>query len=129
MIRSNIVTKYINLSTQGENDIIDITNNVKKILLENQLKNGIITLFIVGSTAAITTIEFESGLTKDFPNMLERIAPMILNMNMIKLGMMATVMIIFGVFSNIPFRFNDFINWNIFKFFRIHFLLLYLGKF
>jgi secondary thiamine-phosphate synthase enzyme len=76
MIRSNIVTNYINLSTQGENDIIDITNNVKKILLESQLKNGIITLFVVGSTAAITTIEFESGLTKDFPNMLERIAPM-----------------------------------------------------
>ena len=75
MIRSNIVTKYINLSTQGENDIIDITNNVKKILLESKLKNGIITLFVVGSTAAITTIEFESGLTKDFPNMLERIAP------------------------------------------------------
>lgn len=75
MVRSNIVTKYINLSTQGENDIIDITNNVKKILLESQLKNGIITLFVVGSTAAITTIEFESGLTKDFPKMLERIAP------------------------------------------------------
>ena len=75
MIRSNIVTKYINLSTQGENGIIDITNNVKKILLESKLKNGIITLFVVGSTAAITTIEFESGLTKDFPNMLERIAP------------------------------------------------------
>ncbi len=75
MIRSNIITKYINLSTQGENDIIDITNNVKKILLESKLKNGIITLFVVGSTAAITTIEFESGLTKDFPNMLERIAP------------------------------------------------------
>jgi secondary thiamine-phosphate synthase enzyme len=75
MIRSNIVTKYINFSTQGENDIIDITNNVKNILLESQLKNGIITLFVVGSTAAITTIEFESGLTKDFSNMLERIAP------------------------------------------------------
>ena len=75
MIRSNIITKYINLSTQGENGIIDITNNVKKILLESKLKNGIITLFVVGSTAAITTIEFESGLTKDFPNMLERIAP------------------------------------------------------
>ena len=75
MIKSNIITKYINLSTQGENDIIDITNNVKKILLESKLKNGIITLFVVGSTAAITTIEFESGLTKDFPNMLERIAP------------------------------------------------------
>lgn len=48
---------------------------MKKILLESKLKNGIITLFVVGSTAAITTIEFESGLTKDFPNMLERIAP------------------------------------------------------
>ena len=76
MIRSNIVTKYISLSTHGESDIINITNNVKKILLESQLKNGIITLFVVGSTAAITTIEFEPGLTKDFPNMLERIAPM-----------------------------------------------------
>jgi thiamine phosphate synthase YjbQ (UPF0047 family) len=71
MIRSNIVTNYINLSTHGESDIINITNNVKKILLESQLKNGIITLFVVGSTAAITTIEFEPGLTKDFPNMLE----------------------------------------------------------
>jgi thiamine phosphate synthase YjbQ (UPF0047 family) len=44
------------LSSKGENDIIDITNNVEKILLESQLKNGIITLFVVGSTAAITTI-------------------------------------------------------------------------
>ena len=76
MIRSNIVTKYISLSTHGESDIINITNKVKKILLESQLKNGIITLFVVGSTAAITTIEFEPGLTKDFPIMLERIAPM-----------------------------------------------------
>jgi secondary thiamine-phosphate synthase enzyme len=75
MIRSKIVTKYISLSTHGESDIINITNHVKKILLESQLKNGIITLFVVGSTAAITTIEFEPGLTKDFPNMLERIAP------------------------------------------------------
>jgi|GEM_PF-4405817 len=57
MVKLNIVTKYISLSTQGENDIIDIINNVKEILLESQLKNGIITLFVVGSTAAITTIE------------------------------------------------------------------------
>ena len=75
MTKSNIVTKYITLSSQGENDIIDITNSVKSILLESQLKTGIVTLFVVGSTAAITTIEYEPGLTKDFPNMLERIAP------------------------------------------------------
>ena len=91
MTKSNIVTKYITLSSQGENDIIDITNSVKSILLESQLKNGIITLFVVGSTAAITTIEYEPGLTNDFPNMLERIAPKRIDMNMIRLGMMATV--------------------------------------
>ncbi len=75
MIRSSIVTNYVILSSKGENDIIDITNNVEKILLESQLKNGIITLFVVGSTAAITTIEYEPGLQQDFPNMLEKIAP------------------------------------------------------
>jgi secondary thiamine-phosphate synthase enzyme len=63
------------LSSKGKNDIIDITNNVEKILLESKLKNGIITLFVVGSTAAITTIEYEPGLQQDFPNMLEKIAP------------------------------------------------------
>jgi secondary thiamine-phosphate synthase enzyme len=75
MVGLNVITKYISLSTQGENDIVDITDNVKKIIRESQFKNGIITLFVVGSTASITTIEFEPGLTKDFPNMLERIAP------------------------------------------------------
>ena len=75
MIRSSVVTNYVVLSSKGENDIIDITNNVEKILLESKLKNGIITLFVVGSTAAITTIEYEPGLQQDFPNMLEKIAP------------------------------------------------------
>jgi secondary thiamine-phosphate synthase enzyme len=75
VIRSSIVIKYVILSSKGENDIIDITNNVEKILLESKLKNGIITLFVVGSTAAITTIEYEPGLQQDFPNMLEKIAP------------------------------------------------------
>lgn len=75
MIRSSIVTKYIILSSKGENDIINITSNVEKILLECKLKNGIITLFVIGSTAAITTIEYEPGLKQDFPDMLEKIAP------------------------------------------------------
>ena len=74
-VMKEIMEFYYMIVNQGENDIINITNNGKKILLESQLQNGIITLFVVGSTAAITTIEFESGLTKDFPNMLERIAP------------------------------------------------------
>lgn len=75
MTSTNIINKFIVLNSKGENDIIDITNNVKKILLESRLKNGIVTLFVVGSTAAITTIEYEPGLQQDFPNMLEKIAP------------------------------------------------------
>ena len=75
MIRASIVTRYVILSSKGENDIIDITNNVEKILRESKLKNGIITVFVVGSTAAITTIEYEPGLEQDFPTMLEKIAP------------------------------------------------------
>ena len=72
MFRSTIVTNYITLSSEAENDII---NDVERILIESHLKNGIITFFIVGSTAAITTIEYEPGLKKDFPRLLERIAP------------------------------------------------------
>ena len=75
MSNSNVMTKFISLSTKGENDIVDITDNVKKILKETEFKTGIITLFVGGSTAAITTIEFEPGLSEDFPKMLERIAP------------------------------------------------------
>jgi secondary thiamine-phosphate synthase enzyme len=75
MTSTKIITKFILLNSKGENDIIDITNNIKRILLESQLKNGILTLFVVGSTAAITTIEYEQGLKRDFPSMLERIAP------------------------------------------------------
>lgn len=75
MTSTKIITKFILLNSKGENDIIDITNNIKRILLESQLKNGILTLFVVGSTAAITTIEYEQGLQRDFPSMLERIAP------------------------------------------------------
>ena len=75
MFRSTIVTNYITLSSEAENDIINITNDVERILIESHLKNGIITLFIVGSTAAITTIEYEPGLKKDFARLLDRIAP------------------------------------------------------
>lgn len=69
-----IVSNHIALSSKRENDIIDITEDVKKILLGSKLKNGIVTLFVIGSTASITTIEYEPGLKKDFPRMLERIA-------------------------------------------------------
>ncbi|MDR4512525.1 MAG: secondary thiamine-phosphate synthase enzyme YjbQ [Nitrososphaeraceae archaeon] len=62
------------MSSKGENDSIDITSDVKRILFTSKLKDGIVTLFVMGSTASITTIEYEPGLKKDFPRMLERVA-------------------------------------------------------
>jgi secondary thiamine-phosphate synthase enzyme len=63
------------LRTEAENDILDITGEVQQAVEESGLDAGVATVFVPGSTAAITTIEFEPGLAKDFPGMLERIAP------------------------------------------------------
>ena len=70
-----IVTKKISLQTQGQCDIIDITHQVEQQLAETRLNNGIVTLFVTGSTAGITTTEFEPGLVADFKSMWERVAP------------------------------------------------------
>jgi len=59
----------------GEGDISDITSKVSKAIAETTLKNGIVTVFVPGSTGALTTIEYETGLLKDLPAMLERVAP------------------------------------------------------
>ncbi|HEX7179530.1 MAG TPA: secondary thiamine-phosphate synthase enzyme YjbQ [Nitrososphaeraceae archaeon] len=70
-----ISTKNILLRTKGENDVIDISEKTIEAVNESSIENGLITIFVGGSTAAITTIEFEPGLRNDFPNMLARIAP------------------------------------------------------
>jgi secondary thiamine-phosphate synthase enzyme len=70
-----IVTKNIQIKSRGEDDVIDITEPTSKAIKESNLKNGIATVFVSGSTAAITTIEYEPGLRNDFPKMLNRIIP------------------------------------------------------
>lgn len=70
-----ILTKIIRIKTKKENDVIDISEQVLAAITESKLKNGIVTVFVSGSTAAVTTIEFEPGLVQDFPQMLSRIAP------------------------------------------------------
>ena len=70
-----IITKKIHVKSKGENDIINITDLASQNLAESKLENGIVTFFVSGSTAALTTIEYEPGLVEDFPNMLDRIAP------------------------------------------------------
>ena len=70
-----IVTKNIQVKSRGEDDVIDITQPTLKAIKESNLKNEIVTVFVSGSTAAITTIEYEPGLRNDFPKMLNRIIP------------------------------------------------------
>jgi secondary thiamine-phosphate synthase enzyme len=53
----------------------DITKETEEAVKASRLQDGIVTIFVSGSTAAVTTIEYEPGLKKDFPDMLARIAP------------------------------------------------------
>ncbi len=70
-----VITKTFRINSGGEDDMIDITQQVATLILEDYIRNGIVTIFVPGSTAAVTTIEYEPGLKHDFPKMLTRIAP------------------------------------------------------
>ncbi len=65
----------ISLSTAGETDIIDITGRVEKLVADSGVSRGMVNVFITGSTAGLTTIEYESGLVHDLKEAMERIAP------------------------------------------------------
>ena len=64
-----------NISTAGHGEIINITEEVRKRIKETNIKDGVATIFVTGSTAAINTIEDEDGLKKDFNELMEQIAP------------------------------------------------------
>ncbi len=68
-------TDEITLSTRGYCDIIDITPQVHQKIKSSKIINGIATLFVPGSTGAITSIEYESGVISDLKNAVEKIAP------------------------------------------------------
>lgn len=70
-----VYNERLTIQTQGENDIIDITENIKNIVFKSGLKEGICLVFVAGSTGTLSTIEFEPGLREDFPKALDKIAP------------------------------------------------------
>jgi len=65
----------INVNTNGEVDIIDITKDIQNIVNKSKIKDGIVCVFVPGSTGTVTTIEYEPGLMKDLPRALQKIAP------------------------------------------------------
>ena len=70
-----IKTLSFEVQTKGYNDIIDITPQVASLLSESGLVEGSVLVFAPGSTAGITTIEYEPGLLKDYPQFMEKIIP------------------------------------------------------
>ena len=70
-----VISDSLSLSTSGFSDMKDLTGEVSKKLSEHALKNGIVNLFVPGSTGGLTTIEYESGLVKDFSELMEKIIP------------------------------------------------------
>lgn len=63
------------IETGGETDIRNITNNIKSALSDSGMSDGIINAIIPGSTAGITTVEYEDGLINDLKEVFEKIAP------------------------------------------------------
>ncbi len=63
------------ISTQGEADVIDITADVQRMVAEGPIEDGLVTAFVRGSTAAITTMEFEPGGVTDLRALLNRLVP------------------------------------------------------
>ena len=71
-----IVSKYIYFNTQGKTDIVDITPQLQECLGQVELTQGNATVFAIGSTTGITTIEYEPGLVNhDIREIYEKIAP------------------------------------------------------
>jgi secondary thiamine-phosphate synthase enzyme len=68
-------SSHINISSKGFSDVIDITGEVESILYKSGLKDGMVSVFVPGSTASVTTIEYESGVIEDLKEAIERLVP------------------------------------------------------
>ncbi|MGE5795833.1 MAG: secondary thiamine-phosphate synthase enzyme YjbQ [Ignavibacteria bacterium] len=70
-----IETYSISVKTRGNTDIIDITDQIQEKINSSGFIEGNVLVFAGGSTAGITTIEYEPGLLKDYPEFFEKIVP------------------------------------------------------
>ena len=71
-----IIKDYtLNLSTQGYCHVIDVTVEVQSKIKESAVQSGTVTVFVVGSTAGVTVVEYEPGLVKDLEELFDKLAP------------------------------------------------------
>lgn len=70
-----VVTERLTVRTHGNNHVVDLTEQVAEAVARSGLKAGIVTVFVPGSTAGLTTMEFESGAVEDLQRWLEETIP------------------------------------------------------
>ena len=70
-----IATDSVPVRTRGEGEMVDLTSRVQEVVARHGLREGHALVFVSGSTAALTTVEFEPGLVQDLPEAFERLAP------------------------------------------------------
>lgn len=70
-----VTSESFSLNSKGNTDIIDVTDRVSQVVGSSGLRRGVATVFVVGSTAGVTTMEFEPGLIADMRQLFERLAP------------------------------------------------------
>ena len=70
-----IISDSLNISTEGFNDMKDLTPLIVEKLASHRLQDGLLNVFVAGSTAGLTTIEYEPGLVEDFSRFMEKVAP------------------------------------------------------
>ena len=71
IVQNDLITVH----SKGFTDIIDLTDDVRSFVQQNQFKEGQLLVFVNGSTAAISTVEYEPGLLQDIPALLEKLIP------------------------------------------------------
>jgi secondary thiamine-phosphate synthase enzyme len=69
-----VVTDTVHFNTQGDADMVNLTTDVRRLLGETGLRAGIVTIFVPGATGAVTTLEFEPGVVRDFRDLFDRVA-------------------------------------------------------
>lgn len=67
--------EQINISTKGNGDMHDLTEKVNQVVKNSEIQKGMVNVFNVGSTGAIGAIEFEPGLQRDLPEILNKLIP------------------------------------------------------
>jgi secondary thiamine-phosphate synthase enzyme len=70
-----VETRTLTVKSRAETDMIDITSEVQKAVSSSKIRSGTVTVFVQGSTASVSTIEFEPNLVQDFKDAMERIVP------------------------------------------------------